>query len=191
MTSLFRSTHLRVAIIAGLSGLLAACADAPTAATSSSPSVRAAVNAAVAGSDAVTASSSATLLSCPSTTADSASAVIGPRGGLVAVQGSALAVPAGAVPKATTFTFVVPASPVVQVEIHAAGTAHYQFARPVAVSISYARCAEASLPTAPMGAWWIDSATSQQLGVMAGFDDRAHRRVTFITDHLSGYAVVY
>jgi hypothetical protein len=26
---------------------------------------------------------------------------------------------------------------------------------------------------------------------MAGVDDRQHRRLTFVTDHLSGYAVVY
>lgn len=196
MTSLFRSTPLRVALLAGLSGLLAACAaDAPSATAPSSsspvPVARAAVNAAVAGIGAVTPSSATTMLACPAAAADSASAVIGPRGGVVGVAGSTLAVPPGAVRQPTLFTLVVPASPVVKVEMHPAGAEHYQFARPVAVSISYARCDAAMLPAAPLGAWWIDSATSQQLGAMAGFDDRAHRRVTFLTDHLSGYAVVY
>jgi hypothetical protein len=193
MTSPFRSTHLRVALLAGLSGLLAACADAPTAvAPSAAPSsANVAVNASVAVPGAVTASSTASLLACPATTTESASAVIGPRGGIVGVAGSALVVPPGAVPRATNFTFVVPASPVVQVEIHAAGVEHYAFDRPVAVSISYARCSDAQLPATSLGAWWVDSSTLSQLGVMAGIDDRSHRRVTFITDHLSGYAVVY
>jgi len=169
-------------------------ADAPTAAPSSftPPAVAgAAVNAGVAGADAIVASPTATLLSCPAAAANSASAVIGPRGGVLSVAGNALAVAPGAVRQPTAFTLVVPASPVVQVEIHAAGQEHYRFARPVAVSISYARCDDASLPASRLGAWWIDTATAQQLGVMAGIDDRAHRRVTFITDHLSGYAVVY
>lgn len=194
MTSLLRSTHLRVALLAGLGVFLAACADAPTTAVAPSApraSVGAAINAAVSSPDAVTASPTASLLACSAATTDSASAVIGPRGGLVGVAGSTLAVPPGAVPKPTTFTFVVPASPYVQVEIHAANVAHYQFDRPVAVTISYARCDDAALPASQLGAWWIDSATAQQLGVMAGIDDRGHRRVTFITDHLSGYAVVY
>ncbi|MFL5576888.1 MAG: hypothetical protein ACJ79S_13055 [Gemmatimonadaceae bacterium] len=187
MTKLLRSTRLRAAFLASAAALLAACSDAPTA-----PSARpTAVNASVADPSAVAAPTSGTLLACPSATTQSATAVIGPRGGVVGVAGSALIVPAHAVRKPTTFTFVVPASPVVQVEIHTAGATHYEFARPVAVSISYARCAADVLPDAQLGAWWVDGATLARLGVMAGIDDRQHRRVTFITDHLSGYAVVY
>ena len=193
MTNPLRSTRLRAALVVGVGALLAACTDAPTAATAptTAPRPGAAVNAATADPLAVTASPTATLLACPSTVADSASGVIGPRGGMIGVEGSGIVVPAGAVRTPTAFTVVVPASPVVQVEIHAAGVAHYQFVRPVAVSISYARCAAAQLPATSFGAWWIDSATLDQLGVMAGIDDRTHRRVTFVTDHLSGYAVVY
>ena len=192
MTNPLRSTRLRAALVVAVGALLAACSDAPTAATApTAPRPGAAVNAATADPFAITASPTATLLACPSTVADSATAVIGPRGGMVGVEGSAILVPAGAVRTPTAFTIVVPASPVVQVEVHAAGVEHYQFARPVAVSISYARCSDSALPDSPLGAWWIDSATLSQLGVMAGIDDRAHRRVTFITDHLSGYAVVY
>lgn len=190
MTNTLRSTRRRsAAIIAGLAALLTACADAPTASAPSAP--RAAVNASVAEPFAVTASPSATLLACPSTTSHSATAVIGTRGGVVAVAGSALVVPPGAVRTPTSFTLEVPASPVMRVEVTAEGAEHYEFRRPVAVSISYARCDDAMLPASSLGAWWIDDATLQRLGVMAGIDDRAHRRVTFITDHLSGYAVVY
>jgi hypothetical protein len=188
MTNLRRSTRLRAGFLAGVVVFLAACSDAPTAVAPAAATP--AVNAAVAAPFARTASASAALLACPSATADSARAVIGPRGGYVGVGGSALVVPRGAVAKPTAFTFVVPASPVVQVEIHAAGVEHYEFARPVAVSVSYARCG-ANLPSAPLGAWWVESSTLERLGVMAAIDDRRHSRVTFITDHLSGYAVVY
>jgi hypothetical protein len=186
MTNLQRSSRRGAGFLAGLVVFLAACSDAPTAAAPAP-----AVNAAVAEPSARPASTSATLLACPSTTADSARAVIGPRGGSVSVGGSSLVVPPSAVATPTTFTLVAPASPVVQVEVHAAGVDHYEFAHPVTVSVSYARCDDAALPTARLGAWWVDGATLERLGVMAARDDRRQRRVTFITDHLSGYAVVY
>jgi len=192
MTNTLRTTaRRRFAFLAGLAALLTACADAPTAVAPSAATNSAVVNAAVADPLAAPASPSATLLSCPSTTSRSASAVIGPRGGIVSVDGSALVVPPGAVTRPTSFTLEVPASPVVRVEVTAAGAEHYTFRRPVVVSISYARCDDAILPPTSLGAWWIDDATLQRLGVMAGIDDRTQRRVTFITNHLSGYAVVY
>jgi hypothetical protein len=191
----FRSTRLRAVLLLGLGAALAACSDAPGVTAPVAPAPRAttiaAINAAYAGPDAITASSAATLLACPSTVERSATGVIGPRGGTLGVDGSAILVPPGAVRVPTTFTFVVPASPVVQVDVSAAGVEHYQFLRPVAISISYARCDAAALPGSSLGAWWVDSSTLSQLGVMAGVDDRAHRRITFVTDHLSGYAVVY
>ena len=183
-----RSTRLGAALLAGAVALLAACSDAPTAPASSAPR---AVNAAVADPSALTASPSASLLACPSRITRSTSAVIGPRGGMVGIAGSALVVPPGAVATPTTFTFTIPASPFLQVDVSAAGVAHYQFAHPVALSISYAHCSPSALPDAPLGAWWVDAATLEQLGVMAAVDDRHQHRVTFVTDHLSGYAVVY
>ena len=177
-----------VTAVAGLT-VMAACADAPTAARPTASPV--AANASVAAPLAVVAPSTGSMLACPSTIADSATAVIGPRGGIVGVSGSALVVPAGAVHKPTAFTFVVPASPYVEVEVHPAQGGHYQFAHPVAITVSYARCTPAQLPATSMGAWWVDTNTLEQLGVMAGIDDRQHRRLTFLTDHLSGYLVAY
>lgn len=190
MPNLTRSFSLRAALLTGVVALLAACSDAPTA-PAAAPSAPRAVNAAVADPSAIAASPAATLFACENSRTRSASAVIGPRGGTVRVAGSALIVPPGAVPTATTFTFTLPESPYLTVDVSAAGVEHYSFARPVAISISYAHCSSASLPDAPLGAWWVDAATLEQLGVMAGVDDRQHRRLTFVTDHLSGYAVVY
>ena len=189
MPNLTRRISLRAASLAGIVALLAACSDAPTA-PSAAPSAPRAVNAAVAAPSAITASPAATLFACENSKTRSASAVIGPRGGMVVVAGSALVVPPGAVSKPTTFTFTLPASPFLTVDVSARGAEHYSFARPVAISISYAHCAN-DIPDAPLGAWWVNAATLEQLGVMAGIDDRQHRRLTFVTDHLSGYAVVY
>jgi len=190
MPNLTRSFSLRAALLSGVVALLAACSDAPTA-PAAAPSAPRAVNASVADPSATTASPAATLFACESSRSRSASAVIGPRGGMVALSGSALVVPPGAVGKPTTFTFTIPASPYLTVDVSAQGVEHYSFARPVLISISYAHCSGQGLPDAPLGAWWVNAETLEQLGVMAGVDDRQHRRLTFVTDHLSGYAVVY
>lgn len=176
--TLTRSTRLRAALLSGAVALLAACSDAPTVSTASS-------------SAALTVSPSATLLACPSRTTRSSSAVIGPRGGRVGVAGSSLVVPPDAVREPTRFTFTLPASPILQVDVSAAGVEHFEFARPVAFTISYAHCSRSDIPDAPLGAWWVDTATLQPLGVMPASDDRRRHRVTFATDHLSGYAVIY
>lgn len=189
MPNLTRRSSLRAALLAGAAALMAACSDAPTAPAAATSAPRA-VNAAVAAPTAIPASPSATLFACETNRTRSASAVIGPKGGIVGVAGSALVVPPGAVATPTAFTFTVPASPYLTVDVSAAGAEHYSFARPVAISVSYAHCSN-DLPDAPLGAWWVDASTLQQLGVMAAVDDRRHRRLTFVTDHLSGYAVVY
>ena len=190
MPNLTRSFSLRAAILSGAIALMAACSDAPTA-PAAAPSMPRAVNASVADPSAITASPSATLFACENARTRSASAVIGPRGGVVGVAGSALVVPPGAVHTPTTFTVTLPESPYLTVDVSAAGAEHYSFARPVALSISYAHCSNRNLPDAPLGAWWVDASTLEQLGVMAAVDDRRHRRLTLVTDHLSGYAVVY
>lgn len=129
-------------------------------------------------------------LACPSSVAQSTSAVIGPRGGVLTIGGSALAVPPGAVPAATNFTFTLPASDLMQVEVHADGVEHYVFKRPVAVTVDYSRCAAATdaIPQS-FGAWYFDPQTRKGLQFMGGVDIRALHRVVFATSHLSGYAI--
>jgi hypothetical protein len=190
MPNLTRRISLRAALLSGVVAIVAACSDAPTT-PAVAPSAPRAVNASVADPAAITASPSATLFACQTPRTQSASAVIGPRGGIVVVAGSALIVPPGAVSKATSFTFTIPASPYLTVDVSAKGAEHYSFARPVAITINYAHCSNEGLPATPFGAWWVNTSTLEQLGVMAAIDDRQHRRLTLVTDHLSGYAVVY
>jgi hypothetical protein len=89
-------------------------------------------------------------------------------------------------------TMTVPASKYVEVNIAAAGNAHYQFRRPVVVSLDYSRCgASADAIGSSLTAWYVDGSTGAFFADMGGIDDRYFRRIIFMTDHLSGYAVAY
>ena len=166
----------------------AACSDAPTGPRSAAPLPQSQTSAALA-SISPASNSSSQYLACPSTHTFSASKVIGPRGGIVAVDGSALAIPPGAVPVPTRFTFVVPASDIMQIEAHADGVEHYVFNRPVIITIDYSRCARSADALPSFSAWYIDPGTRSALSWMGGIDDRRSHRLFFSTDHLSGYAV--
>jgi hypothetical protein len=128
------------------------------------------------------------LLYCPSARSMQTSATIGQAGGVVAVGGFSMRVPGGVLSEPTRFTLLVPASQYLEVEISAAGYKHYQFERPVMVTLDYSRCSF-DLRTADFSAWYIDSDTKEPLANMGGHDDRGRHRVTFFTDHLSGYAI--
>jgi hypothetical protein len=169
--------------------MLGACTDSPLA-----PS--AAVPRAPLGNSSSTATPAAgtndgRLLACPVAVGDSATAVIGTRGGVVRAAGSELRVGPGAVSKPTAFTLVVPASSVMEVEIHAEGTPSYRFRHRVSVTIDYSRCAASALPQGSLAAWYIDPSSKRGLQNMRAEDDRAAQRLTFYTDHLSGYALAY
>lgn len=160
------------------------CSDASTAPRAAQPLPSVSLQSVAASSTA-----SSDYLACPSSHTYSASKVIGPRGGIVAVDGSALAIPPGAVPVPTRFTLTVPASDIMQVEAHADGVEHYFFQRPVLMTIDYSRCARSVEQLPSFSAWYIDSATRSPLSWMGGVDDRLSHRLFFATDHLSGYAV--
>jgi hypothetical protein len=128
------------------------------------------------------------LLECPSAQPIQASATIGRAGGVIAVGGFSMRIPGGVVSEPTRFTLLVPASRYLEVEISAAGEKHYQFERRVMVTLDYSRCA-LDPRSAEFSAWYIDSDTKEPLANMGGHDDRGRHRVTFFTDHLSGYAI--
>lgn len=164
-----------------------ACADAPTSAPAlESPAVPAAP------ARAVTAVPGSTLLECAPAAASSASRMITPAGGVIATGGHAIAIPPRAVRRPTRITMMVPASRFVEVDISAEGRAHYQFERPVVVTLDYSRCgASADEIASQFTAWYVDGSTRSFLADMGGVDDRLFRRIFFTTDHLSGYAVAY
>ena len=134
-------------------------------------------------------SSSAVLVECPSSESHSSSVLVTPLGGSVTAGGSTISIPAGAVLVPTTITVTVPASQYMEVDITANGAEHFSFHAPVTVSVSYARCTRSDLDKDPLSVWYIDSQTKALLQNMGGTDDKTARIVTFVTDHLSGYAV--
>jgi hypothetical protein len=132
---------------------------------------------------------SASLFLCPGSAPKSASALVTPLlGGTVSAGGFSIALPAGAVLAPTTITVTVPASPYLEVDIRADGAEHYQFAQPAVVTMDYSRCGVAAAE-ARLTVLYIDAATKTPLEDMGGVDDKLTRRITFVTPHLSGYAL--
>lgn len=137
-------------------------------------------------------SDSPQLLVCPTTETRSARAVIGPLGGTVRVGGSAITIPLGAVLVPTEFEFIVPASPYMEVEIHAVGMQRYVFLLPATITIDYSRCAADAIPRdAVLQGVYIDGLSKLVLELLGGVANRDNQTLRFQTGHLSGYAVAY
>lgn len=132
---------------------------------------------------------SASLVECPATVADSADTVIGLLGGTLGLAGDVLRIPAGVLTLPTEFRMVVPASRYMEVQLSAVGLTHYLFRSPVTLTIDYSRCPDEVLQRGPLTVYYIDEVTKVPLQDMGGVDDRAHKRITFQTDHFSGYAI--
>lgn len=169
--------------LGGLVLAIAACSSDNITAPATPASMRA-----VASRDAAAPTAATGLLACPVDSSASATAVIGPRGGSVSVGRFELSVPPHAVPEPTTFTFDVPASQYLEVDVHVPGLAHYEFARPVHITLDYARCGS-DFAARTFDAWYIDSATSALIAPMRGHDDKGRALLIFSTDHLSRYAI--
>jgi len=135
------------------------------------------------------ASTGPTALECPVSTTTSKTALIGLLGGVIELNGHRVVIPADAVLMPTEFTLTVPASNYVEVDIKAAGQAHYQFRRPVSLTLSYARCTRTNIDKEALRIYYIDSQSKALIDDMGGTDDKAARTVTTGTDHFSGYVI--
>jgi hypothetical protein len=131
---------------------------------------------------------SAALISCPAPATQASSGVIGPLGGLLAVGGVRVVVPANAVLAPTSFTLTVPESNYLEIDVKAGDADHFVFARPVIVAIDYGRC---GLPRfhGALSAWNIDPDTKALLEQMPSVDSQLTQTIIFSTIHFSGYAV--
>lgn len=128
------------------------------------------------------------LASCPTTETHSAQRTIGIFGGSVSAGGTTIDIPAGAVAWPTRFEVTVPASNYMEVAINAKGHDHYQFLLPVTIAIDYSRC-DSTVADSLLAVFHIDEVLKTLLAVMPGTDDKTRHRFTFLTDHLSGYAI--
>lgn len=131
-----------------------------------------------------------TLLRCePAATPQTVSAVIGLLGGTLQLGNTKVVIPESAVLTPTTFTLTVPQSPIVEISVRAGDAERYVFQRPVLVTIDYSRCASGLAPMRPVTVWHIDESSKRLLENMGGVDLRPSNTITFLTGHLSGYAV--
>ena len=129
------------------------------------------------------------MLECPTSQSRTASGIVGPLGGTVEADGLSISVPLGAVLLPTQLTLTVPASNYVEVDITANGANHFEFLKPVSVTVSYARCTRSDIEDDVLSVWYIDGESRAFLEHMGGVDDKVARTVTFSTGHLSSYVV--
>lgn len=134
-------------------------------------------------------SSNPTLVECPSTSTLSSLGTVLPTGGVVALGGHRVTLPLGAVLSPTAIEIRDPASQFMMLDLRAGGQEHYQFRAPISVTIDYSRCSRSNIDKGTLSVWLIDPATGALLQNMGGVDDKANHRITFQTDHFSGYAL--
>lgn len=131
------------------------------------------------------------LVACPSVTSTSASAIVTILGGSVLLGQTGITLPAGAVTLPTLLSVTLPVSSYAEVDIKANDLESFLFQRTVTVSIDYSRCPAANVDDERLMVWYIDPATKRFLENMGGTDNKAAKRITFTTDHLSSYAIAH
>ena len=136
-----------------------------------------------------TGSSSPSLVECPSNETLTTSAVVGLLGGVIRLGETSITIPSGALATPTLLQVTIPASRYMEIDVTAVGFTSFLFQQPVSVTIDYSRCTRSDLDQQTLHVWHIDPVTKQLLEDMGGTDDKASRRITFSTGHLSGYAV--
>ena len=182
--SLFRRFAAAIATVA----FAAACSDAPTAPAGPSldDAKPAPLTLSIGGLF-----GGPRLLECPDWTPQSTLGLIGPLGGVLSLGGNLVDMPAGAVPEPTLFSLTEPASRYMKVDVSAVNVEHYVFGTPISVTIDYSRCADWRVDGRTLSVWWVTPVLNLPLQNMGGVDDRANRRITFTTDHLSTYVIAY
>jgi len=110
---------------------------------------------------------------------------------IVSIGNTSITIPAGAVLSPTLITVTVPASKYMEISVRANNLTHFIFQQPVEVTIDYSRCTRSDIDRAPVEVWYINVLTKQMIENMGGVDDKANRRITFRTGHLSNYAVAF
>lgn len=129
------------------------------------------------------------LLECRRTFFDITGGLIGPLGGVLALNGHSITFPPLALDRLALVTLETPSTRFVEVEARVNRQDHFQFGQPVTVVLDYSRCLPWEIGPEPVTVWQIDPDTKAFITDMGGVDDRENRRITFTTDHFSGYAV--
>ncbi len=134
---------------------------------------------------------SAMLATCPTNVTTSVKATIGPEGGALALEGTRVLIPAGAVREPTLFDLTIPSGRHMRVDIVARGSDHFVFAGPVTLTISYARCRRPPNMVRSARVWYLHGTSQELLADLGGRDDPLASTVETTIWHLSTYAVAY
>ncbi|MGQ0714817.1 MAG: hypothetical protein ACT4PJ_13975 [Gemmatimonadaceae bacterium] len=129
------------------------------------------------------------LIECPTTQTATSSGLITVLGGVVSAAGSSISIPVGGLLTATLIRVTVPASTYMEIDITANDLVSFLFQRSATVTIDYSRCPTSATAGKTLTVWQINAQTKALLVNMRGVNDPARRRMTFTTDHLSGYAI--
>lgn len=129
------------------------------------------------------------LIECPTTQTATNSALIGILGGTVAAAGSSISLPAGAVLVGTLIRLTVPASTYMEIDVTANDLLTFLFLKPVTITIDYSRCLPSVTDGKTLSVWHINTQTKVLIRNMHGVNDPVQRKISFTTDHLSGYAI--
>jgi hypothetical protein len=129
------------------------------------------------------------LIECPTNQTATNTGLIGVLGGTVAAAGTSISLPAGAVLTGTLIRVTVPASTYMEVDFTANDLLTFLFLKTVTVTIDYSRCPRSVTDGKTLSVWLINTQTKTLILNMNGVNDPVQRRMTFTTDHLSGYAI--
>jgi hypothetical protein len=129
------------------------------------------------------------LIECPTSQPTANSGLIGALGGTIAAAGTSISLPPGAVLTATLINVTVPASTYMEVDITANNLVAFLFLKPVTVTIDYSRCPASVTQGKTLTVWHINTQTKALIENMNGVNDAGQQRMTFTTNHLSGYAI--
>ena len=175
---MIRWTSVRRFAAVAVAAALTACSEPATAPTVDEPAPN------LIGTEA-----SPALVECRRTFFDITWGIIGPLGGLLSLDGHSITFPQLALDRLVLVTLRTPSTRFVEVEARVNGRDHFQFAQPVTVVLDYSRCEPWEIGPEPLTVWQIDPETKAFIRDMGGIDDRANKRISFTTDHFSGYAV--
>jgi hypothetical protein len=129
------------------------------------------------------------LIECPTLQTSSNAGMIGVLGGTIAAAGTSIVLPAGSVLLGTLIRVTVPASTYMEVDVTANDLATFLFLKSVTITIDYSRCPASVIAGKTLTVWHINSQTKALIQNMNGVNDPVQRRISFTTDHLSGYAI--
>lgn len=185
--SVCRKSRFLCALTLGLAFAVTACSDAVTRPPDGGINTPPDTN--TVPGDTTTPPASPQLIQCPTTQTATSSGLISVLGGVITAAGTSISLPAGSVLAVTLIKVTVPASTYMEVDITANDLASFIFQRAVTITIDYSRCPTNVTAGKTLTVWHINPQTKALLTNMGGVNDAAARRITFTTDHLSGYAI--